>query len=84
MLTDFHRGGATVMVSPARGFYATPGLGADQVRIAYVLKSEDLRDAVGILAAGLETYSRDRSRPPVGTTALPRPKGPDFSTPVGS
>jgi aspartate aminotransferase len=61
MLTDFHRGGATVMVSPARGFYATPGLGVDQVRIAYVLKSEDLRDAVEILAAGLETYARERT-----------------------
>jgi aspartate aminotransferase len=47
-------------VAPARGFYATPGLGADQVRIAYVLKSEDLRAAVEILAAALETYSRER------------------------
>ena len=63
MLTDFHRGGATVMVSPARGFYATAGLGVDQVRIAYVLKSADLQDAVGILAAGLETYARDRKSP---------------------
>ena len=60
MLTDFHRNGATVMVAPARGFYATPGLGADQVRIAYVLRSEDLRDAVEILAAGLDAYSRER------------------------
>jgi len=84
MLTDFQRDGATVMVAPARGFYATPGLGADQVRIAYVLNEADLRDAVEILAAGLETYSRDRNRPPVRTTARPRPKDPDFSTPVGS
>jgi aspartate aminotransferase len=60
LLSDFHLGGATVMVAPARGFYATPGLGADQVRIAYVLKSEDLRSAVEILAAALETYSRQR------------------------
>lgn len=84
MLTDFHRGGATVMVAPARGFYATPGLGADQVRIAYVLNEADLRDAVEILAAGLEAYSRDRDRPPVRAGARARPKGPDFSTPVGS
>jgi aspartate aminotransferase len=65
LLSDFHLRGATVMVAPARGFYATPGLGADQVRIAYVLKSEDLRMAVEILAAALETYSRERqpSRP---------------------
>ncbi len=60
MLTDFHRDGATVMVAPARGFYATPGLGADQVRIAYVLKEEDLRASVEILAAGLEIYARER------------------------
>jgi aspartate aminotransferase len=84
MLTDFQRDGATVMVAPARGFYATPGLGADQVRIAYVLNEGDLRDAVEIFAAGLETYSRDRNRAPVRTTARPRPKDPDFSTPVGS
>jgi aspartate aminotransferase len=84
MLTDFHRDGATVMVAPARGFYATPGLGADQVRIAYVLNEADLRDAVEIFAAGLETYSRDRNRAPVRATARPRPKDPDFSTPVGS
>jgi aspartate aminotransferase len=66
MLTDFQRDGATVMVAPARGFYATPGLGADQVRIAYVLKSEDLRQAVEILGAALERYSRERE------TARPR------------
>jgi aspartate aminotransferase len=67
MLTDFQRGGATVMVSPARGFYATPGLGADQVRIAYVLKEGDLRDSVEILAAGLDAYARRR-----GSVAGPR------------
>jgi aspartate aminotransferase len=61
MLTDFQQGGATVMVSPARGFYATPDLGADQVRIAYVLKEADLRDSVEILAAGLEAYKPGRA-----------------------
>jgi len=61
MLTDFQKGGATVMVSPARGFYATPDLGADQVRIAYVLKEDDLRRAVDMLAEGLEAYSRGHS-----------------------
>jgi aspartate aminotransferase len=60
MLTDFQHAGATVMVAPARGFYATPGLGADQVRIAYVLKVEDLQTAVEILEAGLAEYSRER------------------------
>ena len=60
MLTDFQQSGATVMVAPARGFYGTPGLGADQVRIAYVLKEEDLRTAVDVIAAGLEAYARER------------------------
>jgi aspartate aminotransferase len=60
MLTDFQHAGATVMVAPARGFYSNPGLGADQVRIAYVLKEEDLRTAVEILEAGLAEYARER------------------------
>jgi aspartate aminotransferase len=84
MLSDFHLRGATVMVAPASGFYATPGLGRDQARIAYVLKEADLRDAVEILAAGLETYSRQRGRSSEGPAAEIRPRGPDFSTPVGS
>ena len=56
LLTDFSHRGATVMVAPAAGFYATPGLGRDEVRIAYVLKSEDLERAVEVFAAGLEAY----------------------------
>ncbi len=43
LLTDFQKDGKTVMVAPASGFYVTPGLGKDEVRIAYVLKDEDLR-----------------------------------------
>jgi aspartate aminotransferase len=60
LLTDFQKDGATVMVAPAQGFYASPGLGASEVRIAYVLKEEDLRAAVSILAAGLDAYRRAR------------------------
>ena len=60
MLSDFSHGGATVMVAPAAGFYATPGLGRDEVRIAYVLKKEDLEASVGILAAGLAAYREAR------------------------
>jgi aspartate aminotransferase len=48
------------MVAPAAGFYATPGAGRDEVRIAYVLKREDLALAVEVLAAGLETYRATR------------------------
>jgi aspartate aminotransferase len=60
LLTDFQLGGKTVMVAPASGFYVTPGLGKDEVRIAYVLKDEDLHEAVQILAAALPAYRRAR------------------------
>lgn len=56
LLSDFQLDGATVMVAPANGFYATPGLGTNEVRIAYVLKEEDLRASVRILAAALKAY----------------------------
>lgn len=55
LLTDFQHEGATVMLSPANGFYASP-LGTSEVRIAYVLKEEDLRRAVEILRAALAAY----------------------------
>ncbi len=58
MLKNFSSSGKTVMVAPAEGFYGTPGLGRNQIRIAYVLKEEDLRDAMGILRDGLEAYAR--------------------------
>jgi aspartate aminotransferase len=60
MLAEFQHEGATVMVAPAQGFYATPGLGQDEVRIAYVLNLEDLRRAVPVLAAGLVAYRKAR------------------------
>jgi aspartate aminotransferase len=58
MLSDFHVGKKTTMVAPANGFYATKGKGKDEVRIAFVLKREDLRDAIQILKAGVEEYKR--------------------------
>ncbi|QSX05370.1 pyridoxal phosphate-dependent aminotransferase [Sedimentibacter sp. zth1] len=58
MLTDFDVDGKTVMMAPAEGFYATKGLGVDEVRLSYVLKKEDLEDAMMILAKGLETYRK--------------------------
>ncbi|MEH6407288.1 MAG: pyridoxal phosphate-dependent aminotransferase, partial [Leeuwenhoekiella sp.] len=45
LLEDFNVNGKTVMVAPAAGFYSTPGMGLNQVRIAYVLKKEDLQEA---------------------------------------
>ena len=56
LLTDYAHEGATVMVAPAEGFYATPGLGKDEVRIAYVLDKRDLEASVRILAHAIPTY----------------------------
>jgi len=56
LLTDYAHEGATVMVAPAEGFYATPGLGKDEVRIAYVLDRRDLEASVRILAHAIPTY----------------------------
>jgi aspartate aminotransferase len=56
MLKDFDVNGETVMMAPAEGFYATPGLGRDEVRLAYVLKEKDLARAMDIMKAGLEAY----------------------------
>ncbi len=58
LLADFQHQGATVMVAPAPGFYATAGLGLDEVRIAYVLNTSDLRASVDVLAAALCAYSK--------------------------
>ena len=58
LLEDFSFEGATVMVAPAAGFYATPGLGANEVRIAYVLKCDDLRQAIRVLGEGLKAYQK--------------------------
>jgi aspartate aminotransferase len=56
LLTDFEHNNQTVMLAPAAGFYATPGLGKNEVRIAYVLKLEDLKSAVECLRIALEQY----------------------------
>ncbi|MEM6265527.1 MAG: pyridoxal phosphate-dependent aminotransferase [Bacteroidota bacterium] len=56
MLESFSFEGNTVMMAPGAGFYATPGLGKNEVRIAYVLNEADLAAAVRCLAMGLETY----------------------------
>jgi aspartate aminotransferase len=57
LLTDFQCDKKTVMLAPANGFYATPGKGRDEVRIAYVLKEPDLREAIEVLKTALKTYS---------------------------
>ena len=57
MLESFRLNNQTIMVAPAAGFYSTPGLGKNQVRIAYVINKEDLKTAVAILKAALNEYS---------------------------
>lgn len=56
ILEDFEYNNQTVMVAPASGFYSTPGLGKNEVRIAYVLKLEDLKAAMETLAEALKVY----------------------------
>src|SRR6185503_13834744 len=55
LLSDFSHNGGTVMLSPANGFYAS-NLGHNEVRLAYVLKEEDLRAAIEVLRVALERY----------------------------
>lgn len=55
-LSEFEYEGETVFMAPASGFYTTPGLGRDEVRIAYVLKKEDLVRALFVLEKALEAY----------------------------
>ena len=56
LLEKFEYKNQTVMVAPASGFYSTPGLGKNEVRIAYVLKTEDLKNAIETLAEALKVY----------------------------
>ena len=56
LLQDFDVTGETVMIAPGNGFYATPGKGVDEARLAYVLKSEDLEKALALLAEAVKQY----------------------------
>ena len=56
-LEEFNYEGETMMMAPASGFYATPGLGKDEVRMAYVLKIDDLKRALVVLEKALEAYN---------------------------
>ena len=57
-LEEFDYEGQTIFMAPASGFYTTPGLGKNEVRLAYVLKKEDLAKALVILEKALETYNK--------------------------
>ena len=56
LLTDFRKDNASIMLAPASGFYTTPGLGKNEVRLAYVLNENDLKASVECLKVALEQY----------------------------
>jgi aspartate aminotransferase len=58
LLESFSYNGATVMMAPASGFYATPGLGRQEVRLAYVLNTGDIDRAMDCLERGLAEYNK--------------------------
>lgn len=62
LLKDFNIDGETVMFAPGEGFYATAGLGVDEVRICYSLDSKDLKSAMNILKEGLNKYRKEVER----------------------
>ena len=55
-LSEFEYEGQTIFMAPASGFYTTPGLGKNEVRLAYVLEKEELSKALIVLQKALETY----------------------------
>ena len=55
-LRDFDLNGETIFMAPASGFYTTPGMGRDEVRMAYVLRKEELAKAMRVLDAALKAY----------------------------
>lgn len=58
LLEEFEDNGETVMFAPAEGFYATPGLGKDEIRIAYVLNQEDMRRGAELIRLGITAYNK--------------------------
>ncbi len=58
LLTEFDDNGETVMFAPAEGFYATPGLGKDEMRIAYVLTADKMRRGAELIKLGIEAYNK--------------------------
>lgn len=58
LLEEFEHNGATVMMAPASGFYATPGLGKNEVRMAYVLNNDAINGAMDCLEAALKVYKK--------------------------
>ncbi|HSM50081.1 MAG TPA: aminotransferase class I/II-fold pyridoxal phosphate-dependent enzyme, partial [Thermoanaerobaculia bacterium] len=82
LLSEFSLDGATVMVAPAQGFYASPELGGDEVRIAYVLEQRDLEASVRILAAAIPAYRAARGLDAMAAAPAPSAPAADFHRPV--
>jgi aspartate aminotransferase len=61
LLSDFEADGETVMVAPAAGFYSTPGLGTDEIRIAYVLGADVLSRAMDLLETAVHRYREEQT-----------------------
>lgn len=57
LLTDFSHDGKTVMVAPAGGFYATPGLGKDEIRMSYCINCDALKDSMVLLGIAIKQYN---------------------------
>jgi len=62
LLEEFEDSGETVMFAPGAPFYETPGSGINEVRIAYVLKNEDLERAMELLAKGIARYQEEKMK----------------------
>jgi aspartate aminotransferase len=58
MLEEYSLDGESVMFAPAEGFYATPGLGKDEMRLAYILNENDLKKAMKIFREGFAEYKK--------------------------
>lgn len=58
LLTNFNLNGQTILIAPANGFYATPGLGSDEVRLSYVIESSKLQTAMKILGEAIKAYNQ--------------------------
>ena len=56
LLKEFRENNETVMYAPAEGFYATPGLGKNELRIAYILNADDMARGIELLGKGIEAY----------------------------
>ena len=58
LINDFSYNNETVLISPAKDFYITKGLGLDEMRLSYVLNMEDLKKACDILKRGIREYKK--------------------------